>query len=305
MTLAPSPRNVPDLAAPAELQPLISDNVQLDDLAGYNTFSNNKSAENYVVDTPAAAATNTAQTEDTDTVTVNVSDLKQLLARVDSLEQRVTESEQHNKYISTENDRLTIQLNKIDNLYKVTGTVMQMINTLATTMQKLQLELIAVDSKVSSSTATVQNNVQQTLDNVVQRVNEPQQHEVPNRVVTPLYNDTATGTVQIDGSKYNYPHPSADKSAQRDANVHLTQQPHYSQAYDMTRSAIRLQDIGAIKPQFSSVPVKATSNARNTNSTSMNVNNTLGSKTSVKLFPKYSAGNTMKYILTDEGMGIG
>ena len=50
--------------------------------------------------------------------------------------------------------------------------------------------------------------------------------------------------------------------------------------------------------------VKSSSSAANLDGSSMNVGNVMADKPSIRLFPHYAAAETMKTLLTDEGMGI-
>ena len=288
MTLAPSPRNLSDF----------TDN---------NTHTIQPSVSiNYVVDKSTSTDKHQSPVPEPQSIDPsnhnNTTDVQYLIQRVTQLEVRMNQSEQHNKYITAENERLTIQLNKLDLLHRTTSTIMNMINTLASTLQKQQYELIEFDNKIKLLSPSGTNHIPS---------DEHTNHNIPSIINTPLYTNTLDSiatTIEPINTKYYYPHPSTIKELQHgsscSSNINTTQPTaYYSQSYDILRD--KLQHVGTSNTKYSNVSVKPTSNARNTNNTSMNVNNVLTSRPSVKLFPKYSSGEAMRNMLTDDGMGIG
>lgn len=265
-----------------------------------------------------------SQDNTTNDNTEQQSSYQQLLDRIAQLEQRLYESENHNKYISIQNDKLTIEINKMNNLYKTTQTIMNMLNSLVKNVQDIQNVVKTLNDRVDM----LSNNIDKTSDNKKEFLVETEiidndktnTNDIPDYISTPLYTvDNCKKSHNVpqqqqqqhntqpihDKIKYYYPHPSSINKVQRDYNIQLTNLPHYSQQYDNVYN--RLQDIGYT--QFNTTNnktnTKYSSNGRNIDGSSMNINNTLGSRTSIKLYPEYSSGDTMKHLLTDVGMGIG
>ena len=266
-----------------------------------------------------------SQDNTTNDNTEQQSSYQQLLDRIAQLEQRLYELENHNKCISIQNDKLTIEINKMNNLYKTTQAIMNMLNSLVKNVQHIQNVVKTLNDRVDM----ISKNIDKASDNkkeflvetdIIDNV-KTNTNDIPDYISTPLYTvDNCKKSHNVtqqqqqhnthdqlihDKAKYYYPHPSSINKVQRDNNIQLTNLPHYSQQYDNMYN--RLQDIGYTRFNTTNnkTNTKYSSNGRSTDGSSMNINNILGSRTSIKLYPKYSSGDTMKHLLTDAGMGIG